>query len=75
MKIEGSFKDGGADGEYVYSAETHGHAHAVARAIEHLSRYTLPKAISLDHKLHEQGDKPERGFERSKSRGFNIFDI
>ena len=72
IKIEGSFKDGGAEGVHVYSAETYGHAEAVARAIEYLSRYTLPKAIALDHKLHEQGQKPVGGFERPKSRGSGI---
>lgn len=73
IKIEGSFKDGGVDDkQHIYSAETHGHADAVSRAIEHLSRYVLPKATALDHKLHEEGHKPDGGFERPKSAGFSI---
>ena len=45
-----------------FSAIDHGHAHAVAQAIEYLAREILPEAVSRDHALHEAGDKPKKGF-------------
>lgn len=57
---------GGSFGKKVYSfsAMKNGHADAVASAIEWLSGVVLPDATALDHKLHENGDKPQDGFER-----------
>lgn len=45
-----------------FSAMEHGHADAVARAIEYLSSVVLPRATALDHDLHEKGAKPAGGF-------------
>lgn len=47
----------------VFSALDHGHAHAVAQAIAWMSDELLPEAIQLDHRLHDQGSKPELGFD------------
>lgn len=60
ISIAGSF--GRMNGSRSFSAMKHGHADAVAQAIEYLSREVLPAAIALDHKLHENGDKPAVGF-------------
>ncbi len=49
-----------------FSAQAGGHAAAIGRAIAFLSAQ-LPDAIALDHKLHEQGDRPgEAPFGRSE---------
>jgi len=45
-----------------FSAIEHGHAHAVADAIEWLATVVLPEAISQDHKLHTEGAAPAKGF-------------
>lgn len=45
-----------------FSAMEHGHANAVAAAIVYLSEDVLPRAIALDHKLHDEGKKPTDGF-------------
>jgi hypothetical protein len=45
-----------------FVALDHGHADAVARAIEYLAEVVLPRATALDHELHEQGEKPRKGF-------------
>lgn len=50
--------------ERTFSAMERGHAHAVAEAIRFLSEEVLPEAIERDHKLHEEGAKPEMGFDR-----------
>lgn len=47
-----------------FTAIEHGHAHAVAEAIQWLSTEVLPAAIEQDHKLHEDGAKPSKGFDR-----------
>lgn len=47
-----------------FSAQEHGHAHAVAEAIEFLSNVVMHEAINLDHKLHEEGKHPSEGFDR-----------
>ena len=44
----------------------HGHADAVAQAIEYLSKELLPFATALDHKLHEAKESPRYGFDREK---------
>lgn len=41
-----------------FSAMEHGHADAVAQAIEWLSSNVLPRAIRRDHDLQEKGGKP-----------------
>lgn len=45
-----------------FSAIEHGHAHAVAQAIRYLSEEVLPEAIDRDHRLHDEGAKPSKGF-------------
>lgn len=47
-----------------FGAMEHGHAHAVAEAIRFLSEEVLPEAIERDHRLHDDGAKPKRGFDR-----------
>lgn len=47
-----------------FSAIEKGHAHAVAEAIAWLSTEVLPEAIERDHRLHDEGAKPTRGFDR-----------
>lgn len=50
-----------------FSAMEHGHAHAVAEAIEYLAGEVLPEAIERDHRLHEAGATPAAGsFDRKK---------
>lgn len=48
-----------------FDAIRHGHAHAVAEAIEWLATVVLPAAIDQDHRLHDQGAKPAAGFDRT----------
>lgn len=50
----------------MFSAMEHGHAHAVAAAIRWLADEVLPEAIERDHRLHEQGSKPNNGYDRPK---------
>ena len=50
--------------ERVFSALEHGHAHAVAQAIQYLATEVLPEAIERDHKLHDGGMAPHEGFKR-----------
>lgn len=45
-----------------FDAQSHGHADAVARAIEYLSAVVLPRATALDHDLHSEGSAPTLGF-------------
>lgn len=45
-----------------FSAMEHGHADAVARAIEYLSSVVLPRATALDHELQAAGEAPSGGF-------------
>ena len=59
---EGSF----THREWVFSASEHGHAHAVAEAIEYLSKKLLPWSINKDHSLHEAGEKPALGWEMAE---------
>ncbi len=47
-----------------FSAMKHGHASAVAEAIEWLSSEVLPLAIEQDHALHSEDAFPEEGFGR-----------
>ncbi len=46
-----------------FSAQSAGHAHAVAQAIAYLAEEVLPAAIAQDHRLHKKGAMPDRGFE------------
>ena len=62
ISTNGSF---GNDTE-TFTAVYNGHADAVAQAIEYISKKTLPEAIALDHKLHDEGSQPIRGFDRNK---------
>lgn len=47
-----------------FSAQEHGHAHAVAEAIAFLTNDVLPWAISRDHQLQAEGAQPSRGFSK-----------
>lgn len=47
-----------------FGAMEFGHARAVADAIAWLSTEVLPEAIERDHRLHDEGAKPTRGFVR-----------
>ena len=47
-----------------FSALTHGHANAVAQAIEYLAKELLPWSIGKDHELHENMETPTYGFSR-----------
>lgn len=49
-----------------FSAMENGHADATARAIEYLSSVVLPRAIALDHDLHNKGHAPSGGFTPSR---------
>lgn len=64
IEIAGSFRPDRPAKVTSFSAMDHGHADAVARAIEYLSSEVLPAAIRRDHFLHEQGDKPNGPFGR-----------
>lgn len=60
IKTWGSFPNKSIE----FTAQSRGHAHAVAEAIQYLSEHVLPAAIEQDHKLHEAGHKPADGFNR-----------
>lgn len=45
-----------------FSAMKHGHAHAIANAIEWLANDALPRAIAQDHQLQSKSQMPEEGF-------------
>jgi hypothetical protein len=47
-----------------FGAIEHGHAHAVAEAIEFLAKEVLPEAIERDHRLQATGAEPTKGFDR-----------
>lgn len=51
-----------------FGAMENGHADAVAQAIEYLAATVLPRAIALDHQLHEEGAKPDGGFTSKRIR-------
>lgn len=54
IRTAGSFPD-----RYVeFGAMTHGHAHAVAEAIQFLAEVVLPAAIDQDRRLHGSGCLP-----------------
>ncbi len=48
-----------------FRAQEHGHAHAVAEAMQYLSEELLPWAIARDHELQSEGSTPDKGFDKS----------
>ena len=50
-----------------FSAIEHGHADAVAQAMEYLAADLLLKATAQDHQLHDEGDAPAKGFAREST--------
>lgn len=67
IEIGGSFRQPGGvatSGQRTFSAQSHGHAHAVAEAIEYLSGEVMREAINKDHELHRIGHSPAAGFHR-----------
>ena len=56
---EGSFRPLASN---EFSAMDGGHAQAVTEAIEWLAGDVMSNAIKRDHKLHEDGARPEIGF-------------
>lgn len=63
VSVQGSF--GKKNGTKTFSAIDHGHADAVAQAIQFLSGDILPFATGLDHEIHAEGDRPRNGFTRA----------
>lgn len=59
IQVRGSFRPNCNE---TFSAMEHGHADAVARAIEWLSKDVLPRAIRRDHELQDEGARPEGPF-------------
>lgn len=51
--------------EKLFMASKHGHAHAVAEAIEYLGGTVLREAINNDHKCHNENVRPEKGFTKN----------
>jgi len=49
-----------------FSAMHGGHTQAVAEAINYLSGEFLSDAIKQDHMLHEEGNRPDKGFGQKK---------
>jgi hypothetical protein len=60
VKVQGSF--GRSNTIRQFYAMEHGHAHAVANAIDFLAGSLLPEAISLDHELANDSQCPLHGF-------------
>lgn len=72
IEATGSFLKQPADAgtiRRVISAEEHGHADAIAQAIEYLAGELLPEAIALDHRIQDDGGKPRNGFQRKEVEG------
>lgn len=63
ISVAGSFK---TCEEKSFTAMDTGHADAVARAIEYLSRIQLPEAIREDIELSRAGESPRLGFAERK---------
>lgn len=57
--LKGSFTE---QGEWRFSAQSGGHAKAVAQAIEFLAEHVLPQAIKKDHALQKEGLYPDDRF-------------
>lgn len=64
IELDGCFRKIEGPRTHVCRAIDHGHADAVAQAIEWLSAHVLPQAIALDHELHDGGHYPNEGFRR-----------
>ncbi len=60
ITTRGSF----GQGELIFNAESHGHAHAVNEAQAYLT-VLMRTAIDSDHGLHEKGVKPRLGYDKS----------
>jgi hypothetical protein len=58
LNIRGSFGYRNA----TFSAQSHGHAQAVADAAKYLLEVEMPKAIINDHACHSDGITPSEGF-------------
>ena len=67
VEISGSFTEDGNVEFSQFSAVPYGHAHAVTNALNYLTEI-LRRSINEDHALHEDGQKPEKGFEREFRR-------
>lgn len=61
IQVTGSFRKRASKN---FSAQEHGHADAVAQAIEFLSKEILPSAINQDHDLQTEGSRPNGTFGR-----------
>ncbi len=68
ITVAGSF--GRKNGSRNFSALKHGHADAVAQAIQYLAEDVLPFATALDHQLHSEGENPSHGFERVREEEY-----
>jgi hypothetical protein len=62
IKTHGSFPND----VRVFHADNHGHADAVALAIEWLSGTVLPLATAQDHRLHTDNCEPHGSWVRDK---------
>ena len=69
IEVRGSFLESDSKREFdrIFEAEDHGHADAVAQAVEFLAGRLLPAATALDHRLHSKGSKPKLGWERQRT--------
>ena len=63
ITTDGSFKRT----QKTFQAIHHGHADAVAQAIEYLAKELLPEATAQDHELAEEGECPNNGFRRKET--------
>ena len=66
ITVQGSFSQK-QRGVAEFSAMHGGHVQATAEAIKFLSGEFLSDAIKLDHKLHEEGVKPDKGFGKERN--------
>lgn len=67
VRTAGSF---GPSSERNFSALEGGHANALGRAIAYISVELMPTAISRDHKLHDEGERPPQAdFGKVKQTG------
>ena len=57
IEVRGSF----GSKEASFTAQEHGHAHCINKAIIWLCGL-MREAINNDHQCHEEGTKPDKGF-------------
>ena len=57
IRTAGSF----GNDEKIFTASEYGHAHCVNKAMTYFN-CLMRKSINSDHKLQEEGVKPEKGF-------------